>query len=157
MATVYPSSDSYFQRDNVPCRKDLIISNWFSECDVNMDQNLRGMFSAPRVSDLSIYLLWKQLALTFDKFLRFLSKSFGIIKSMIVFLFFINIHSQYAFNNSKAVAIIFGSFTVLAKMSSSHWPKENLLAAKEKNRAFICLIKCPGDRGDETIKQLWGT
>ncbi len=33
MTTVYPSSDSYFQQDNVPCHKAAIISDWFLEHD----------------------------------------------------------------------------------------------------------------------------
>jgi len=33
MTTVYPSSDGYFQQDNVPCHKAHIISNWFLEHD----------------------------------------------------------------------------------------------------------------------------
>jgi len=28
MATMYPSSDGYFQQDNAPCHKTQIISNW---------------------------------------------------------------------------------------------------------------------------------
>ncbi len=31
MTTVYPSSDGYFQQDNTPCYKALIISDWFLE------------------------------------------------------------------------------------------------------------------------------
>jgi len=31
MATMYPSSDGYFQHDNAPCHKARIISNWFLE------------------------------------------------------------------------------------------------------------------------------
>jgi len=31
MATMYPSSDGYFQQDNAPCYKAQIISNWFLE------------------------------------------------------------------------------------------------------------------------------
>jgi len=31
MATMYPSSDGYFQQDNAPCHKAQIISNWFLE------------------------------------------------------------------------------------------------------------------------------
>jgi len=31
MATMYPSSDGYFQQDNAPCHKAQIISNWFRE------------------------------------------------------------------------------------------------------------------------------
>ncbi len=34
MATVYPSSDGYFQQDNAPCHKALIISDWFLEHNV---------------------------------------------------------------------------------------------------------------------------
>ncbi len=30
MTKVYPSSDGYFQQDNAPCHKALIISDWFS-------------------------------------------------------------------------------------------------------------------------------
>ncbi len=33
MTTVYPSSDGYFQRDNAPCHKAQIISDWFLEHD----------------------------------------------------------------------------------------------------------------------------
>jgi len=33
MATMYPSSGSYFQQDNAPCHKARIISNWFLEHD----------------------------------------------------------------------------------------------------------------------------
>ncbi len=33
MATVYPSSDGYFQQDNAPCHKAQIISDWFLEHD----------------------------------------------------------------------------------------------------------------------------
>ncbi len=33
MATVYPSSDGYFQQDNTLCHKAQIISNWFLERD----------------------------------------------------------------------------------------------------------------------------
>ncbi len=33
MTTVYPSSDGYFQQDNVPCHKAQIISDWFLEHD----------------------------------------------------------------------------------------------------------------------------
>ncbi len=33
MTTVYPSSDGYFQQDNAPCHKALIISDWFLEHD----------------------------------------------------------------------------------------------------------------------------
>ncbi len=33
MTTVYPSSDDYFQQDNVPCHKAQIISDWFLEHD----------------------------------------------------------------------------------------------------------------------------
>ncbi len=33
MATMYPSSDGYFQQDNAPCHKAQIISNWFLEHD----------------------------------------------------------------------------------------------------------------------------
>jgi len=33
MATMYPSSDGYFQQDNAPCHKARIISNWFLEHD----------------------------------------------------------------------------------------------------------------------------
>jgi len=33
MATMYPSSDGYFQQDNAPCHKARIISNWFLEQD----------------------------------------------------------------------------------------------------------------------------
>ncbi len=31
LTTVYPSSDGYFQQDNVPCHKAQIISDWFLE------------------------------------------------------------------------------------------------------------------------------
>ncbi len=33
MTTAYPSSDGYFQQDNVPCHKAQIISDWFIEHD----------------------------------------------------------------------------------------------------------------------------
>jgi len=33
MATIYPSSEGYFQQDNAPCHKACIISNWFLEHD----------------------------------------------------------------------------------------------------------------------------
>jgi len=33
MATMYPSSDVYFQQDYAPCHKARIISNWFLEHD----------------------------------------------------------------------------------------------------------------------------
>jgi len=33
MATMYPSSDGYFQQYNAPCHKARIISNWFLEHD----------------------------------------------------------------------------------------------------------------------------
>ncbi len=33
MATVYPSSDGYFQQDNAPCHKAKIILDWFLEHD----------------------------------------------------------------------------------------------------------------------------
>ncbi len=33
MTTVYTSSDDYFQRDNAPCHKAQIISDWFLEHD----------------------------------------------------------------------------------------------------------------------------
>jgi len=33
MATMYPSSDGYFQQNNAPCHKVRIISNWFLEHD----------------------------------------------------------------------------------------------------------------------------
>ncbi len=33
MTTVYPSSDRYFQQDNVPCHKAQVISDWFLEHD----------------------------------------------------------------------------------------------------------------------------
>jgi len=33
MATVYPSSDGYFQQNNAPCHKAQIISNWILEPD----------------------------------------------------------------------------------------------------------------------------
>ncbi len=33
MTTVYPSSDGYFQKDNAPCHKAQIISDWFLEHD----------------------------------------------------------------------------------------------------------------------------
>jgi len=33
MATMYPSSDGYFQHDTAPCHKARIISNWFLEHD----------------------------------------------------------------------------------------------------------------------------
>jgi len=33
MATMYPSSDGYFQQDNAPCHKARILSNWFLEHD----------------------------------------------------------------------------------------------------------------------------
>jgi len=33
MATMYPSSDGYFQQDNASCHKARIISNWFLELD----------------------------------------------------------------------------------------------------------------------------
>jgi len=33
MATMYPSSDAYYQQDNAPCHKSRIISNWFLEHD----------------------------------------------------------------------------------------------------------------------------
>ncbi len=33
VATVYPSSDGYFQQDNAPCHKTQIISDWFLEHD----------------------------------------------------------------------------------------------------------------------------
>ncbi len=33
MTTVYPSSDGYFQKDNAPCHKSQIISDWFLEHD----------------------------------------------------------------------------------------------------------------------------
>jgi len=33
MATMYPSSDGYFQQDNALCHKAQIISNWFLEHD----------------------------------------------------------------------------------------------------------------------------
>ncbi len=33
MTTVYPSSDGYFQQDNVPCHKAQIISDWVLEHD----------------------------------------------------------------------------------------------------------------------------
>jgi len=33
MATMYPSSDGYFQQDNAPCHKAPLISNWFLEHD----------------------------------------------------------------------------------------------------------------------------
>jgi len=33
MATMYPSSDGYFQQDNAPCHKAQIISNCFLEHD----------------------------------------------------------------------------------------------------------------------------
>jgi len=31
VATMYPSSDGYFQQDNAPCHKAQIFSNWFLE------------------------------------------------------------------------------------------------------------------------------
>ncbi len=31
MSTVYPSSDGYFQKDNAPCHKAQLISDWFLE------------------------------------------------------------------------------------------------------------------------------
>jgi len=31
IASMYPSSDGYFQQDNAPCHKARIISNWFLE------------------------------------------------------------------------------------------------------------------------------
>ncbi|MCI4378162.1 hypothetical protein PGIGA_G00212650 [Pangasianodon gigas] len=31
MATIYPSSNDYFQHDNAPCLKAKVISNWFHE------------------------------------------------------------------------------------------------------------------------------
>lgn len=65
---------------------------------------------------------------------------------MIVFLFFLNTNSQFAFNNSKAVAIIFGSFAVLAKMSSTHWAKENLLVAKKKRSFYLSYKMSWGQR-----------
>jgi len=34
MATMSPSSDGYFQKDNAPCLKARIISNWFLEHDI---------------------------------------------------------------------------------------------------------------------------
>ncbi len=34
MATVYPSSDGYFQQDNAPYHKAQIISDWFLEHNV---------------------------------------------------------------------------------------------------------------------------
>jgi len=33
MATMYPSSDGYFQQHNAPCHKARTISNWFLEHD----------------------------------------------------------------------------------------------------------------------------
>ncbi len=33
MTTVYPSSDGYFQKDNAPCHKAQILSDWFLEHD----------------------------------------------------------------------------------------------------------------------------
>jgi len=33
MASMYPSSNGYFQQDNAPCHKARIISNWFLEHD----------------------------------------------------------------------------------------------------------------------------
>ena len=33
MATMYSSSNAYFQHDNVPCHKAKFISNWFHEHD----------------------------------------------------------------------------------------------------------------------------
>ena len=33
MATMYPSSNDYFQHDNVPCNKANVVSNWFHEHD----------------------------------------------------------------------------------------------------------------------------
>jgi len=33
MATIYPSSDSYFKQNNEPCHKTRIISNWFVDHD----------------------------------------------------------------------------------------------------------------------------
>ncbi len=33
ITTVYPSSDGYFQKDNAPCHKAQIISDWFLEHD----------------------------------------------------------------------------------------------------------------------------
>jgi len=33
MATMFPSSDGYFQQDDAPCHKARIISNWFLEHD----------------------------------------------------------------------------------------------------------------------------
>jgi len=32
-ATMYPSSNGYFQQDNIPCQKAHIILNWFLEHD----------------------------------------------------------------------------------------------------------------------------
>ena len=33
MATMYPSSNGYFQHDNAPCHKAKVVSNWFHEHD----------------------------------------------------------------------------------------------------------------------------
>ena len=33
MATMYPSSNGYFQHDNAPCPKAKVISNWFHKHD----------------------------------------------------------------------------------------------------------------------------
>jgi len=35
MATMYPSSDGYFQQENAPCHKARIISNWFLEHEIS--------------------------------------------------------------------------------------------------------------------------
>ncbi len=44
MTTVFPSSDGYFQQDNVPCHKAQIISDWFLEHDNSIQDYFYSAF-----------------------------------------------------------------------------------------------------------------
>ena len=52
MTTTYPSSNGYFQQDNVQCHKAQIISNWF------LDHEFIKLKWPPQSPDLNIEQFW---------------------------------------------------------------------------------------------------
>lgn len=55
------------------------------------------------------------------------------------------------------IAIILAALTFKLKVSADSIPTGNCKIKIYRERDFICLKKCPGDTGDETIKLLWET